>query len=99
MSYQDFEYEEPDDFSDGDEFDDGYPQDDEFPDDEFSDDDAAELLPCPECGEAIYEEAERCPYCGAYVVFSTGAWSGRPLWWVVLGLLGAAAVVYVFLRS
>src|SRR4051812_43962722 len=30
------------------------------------DDDEAEKLPCPECGEPVYEQAERCPHCGSY---------------------------------
>lgn len=26
---------------------------------------------CPECRSAIYEEADRCPYCGFYLLLDT----------------------------
>jgi len=70
---------------------------DQEPSDELDDefDDVAETVPCPNCGAEIYEEAERCPECGDYVTFGTNAWSGRPLWWIVLGMLGVVAMVIV----
>ena len=66
--------------------------DDEFDDYETGDDDS-ETVPCPSCGRDIFEDAERCPWCGDYVVADTSALSGRPSWWIVLGLLGVAAVI------
>lgn len=66
--------------------------------DEFDDDDA-ELVKCPSCGEEIFEEAQQCPYCGDYVVPSTSALGGRPFWFCVLGLLGVAATVFYLLSS
>ena len=66
----------------------------EYPDENDGlDDDGAETLPCPECGSQIYEEAEQCPICGAYVTFDRALWTNRPWWWILLGLLGMAAVV------
>ena len=73
-------YDELDDFEDSD-------------DDDELDEDGAETLPCPECGSQIYEEAEQCPICGAYITFDRGLWTNRPWWWILLGLLGMAAVV------
>ena len=65
--------------------------DEDWPDEDWADEDESnETLPCPECGESIYEDAEQCPYCGNYVVHSTSPWSGKPTWWVILGLLGIA---------
>jgi formylmethanofuran dehydrogenase subunit E len=61
------------------------------------DDDTAELVKCPSCGEEIYEEAEQCPYCGEYVTHTTAPLSGRPLWFCVLGVVGVAATVLYFL--
>jgi len=61
------------------------------PDDD--DDDQVETVPCPECGAQVYEEAERCPYCGGYITSSTHPLKGRPLWWVVLGVLGVVGLV------
>jgi hypothetical protein len=58
-----------------------------------SDDDYTVL--CPSCKADVYEDAERCPNCGAYITYSTSLWSGRSLVWIVLGLLGILAVIYV----
>lgn len=63
--------------------------------DEEADEDSVETVACPDCGEQIYEEAEQCPYCGQYVTHSTSPWSGRPWWFVVLGLAGIVAVIWI----
>jgi len=62
-------------------------------DEEIDDDSSIELLPCPECGEMIYEEAEQCPACGRYVLRHSHQWLGRPWWWLVLGILGIGATI------
>ena len=67
----------------------------EYPDESDDHDDEAALVDCPECGGAIYEEAEQCPLCGAYVTHRSSLWTGRSLWWIVLGVLGIAAVILV----
>lgn len=56
-------------------------------------DDSALTAPCPHCRRDIYEDAVRCPYCGTYVVWHHSVWLARAWWWIVLGLLGAAAVI------
>jgi hypothetical protein len=68
-------------------------EDHEYPDEpESDDDDADETIPCPHCGEPVYEDAERCPSCGRYRSREEiGA--GRPPWWIVLGVLIGLAVV------
>jgi len=68
--------------------------DNEFPDENGDDDEALETRPCPNCGAEIYEEAEQCPSCGEYVTFDSHPLSGRPKWWILLGLIGMAAVIY-----
>ncbi len=57
------------------------------------DDDVNEVVPCPKCSAEIYEDAERCPVCGEYVVHGANPWSGQPVWWVVLGLAGVLALI------
>lgn len=62
-----------------------------------SDEDAelSETVPCPECGAEIYEDAFQCPVCGSYLPGqSSSPWAGRPLWWILLGLLGTGALIY-----
>lgn len=52
--------------------DDGYDDDAydfEGPEDaDLEDDDETVTVPCPHCGEPIPELADRCPYCGDWVV-------------------------------
>lgn len=61
--------------------------------DEADDDDNLETEPCPNCGREIYEDAEQCPYCGEYIIRSSNPLSGRPTWWIVLGILGLLAFI------
>ena len=70
--------------------------DHEFPEEDDFDDDQSETAPCPECGAEVYEDAVQCPHCGAYVTHDTRVWSGRPTWWIALGVLGILAVVLAF---
>lgn len=72
----------------------------ELPDEDeegYGDDEGeSSTVDCPACGAEIYEDSEQCPVCGEYVTHSTSAWDGKPLWWVILGLAGIGAVLYVF---
>lgn len=54
----------------------------------------AGTIECPHCGAEIYEEAPQCPRCGEYVVHGTGEfWKNKPIWYVLLALLGIVAVI------
>lgn len=77
-------------------------EDDEFDWDEETDDtweeDEELTVPCPACGTEIYEDAPQCPVCGEYVTRSSGrVWEGKPVWYILLGLLGILAVTLVLL--
>lgn len=80
---------------DDEEFDDlGPDADDSDADDSDADDSGdSETRPCPACGKAVYEDADRCHHCGEHIVWGTGHWVGRPLWWVALAVAGIVAVV------
>ena len=70
--------------------------DDEYPDDDFNDDDlddVTETVSCPNCGAEVYEDAVACPVCGEYITPDNRVWAGRPIWWIVLGLLGIVAMI------
>ena len=71
-----------------------YPDSDDFDEDDF-DDESSETIPCPECGAEVYEDAVCCPACGTYITADNSIWSGRPGWWILLGLLGILAVIVV----
>lgn len=70
-------------------------EDHEYPDDDDSDDDWEEtdVAPCPRCGAEIAADSVRCPICGDYVTAETAVWQGKAWWWVLLGVLGIAAVI------
>jgi hypothetical protein len=70
----------------------------ENPDDDWQadvpyDDDEPDELPCPNCDALIAEDSVRCPICGEYVTWDTRAWTGKPWWWIVLGLAGIMAFI------
>ena len=71
-------------------------EDDEYPD-EPDDDNETETAFCPKCGAEVYEDAVRCPVCEAYITPTSGSrlWTGRSVWWIVLGALGVAATIAV----
>ncbi|MGD8451780.1 MAG: zinc ribbon domain-containing protein [Phycisphaerae bacterium] len=72
------------------------PTDDEYEEDgydpeepdgaDLDDDDETVTVPCPHCGEEIPETADRCPYCGDWVVQGGehGAVSRGPAYVVLL---------------
>jgi hypothetical protein len=70
-------------------------QDDEFDEDPVDEDEGSEpTYPCPGCGEAVYEEADACPYCGEYLSFDNPPGPGQP-WWIWLGaMLGLIAILW-----
>lgn len=74
--------------------------DDEFDEDDLDegyDDDSIELVSCPECGAEIYEEAEQCPVCGAYVTFRSAPLANWPPVLLWLALVGCIAVTLVLI--
>jgi hypothetical protein len=74
---------EPDDESD----------DAEYPEDPGFGNPETDTIRCPECGTDVYDDAVQCPSCGHYLEADTNPWSGRSLWWIVVGLLGVVAAV------
>jgi hypothetical protein len=68
----------------------------EAPDEPADDDDDAETIPCPHCGESVYEEAERCPHCEHYLSQEDAPAGRKPVWFIV-GAMAALAVVYMWI--
>jgi uncharacterized paraquat-inducible protein A len=70
-------------------------RDDEYPDEPWDEDDASEWIDCPECGAAVYEDAEQCPSCGHWLTDAdrSAAGRGRSTWNTISGI----AVVLVAL--
>ncbi|MGE3807850.1 MAG: hypothetical protein AB7K24_24565 [Gemmataceae bacterium] len=64
------------------------------------DDDGLELVPCPYCGESIYEDSVRCPECGNYLSEEDEARPPRRLpIWFALGLCAALFVALSWILS
>ncbi len=71
----------------------------EYPD-EDDEDTQSDTRPCPNCGADVYEDAEQCPVCGQYITSgSRSLWARRSAWWILLGLLGMGAVLWVLLAG
>lgn len=43
---------------------------------------SVDLVSCPECGAAVYEAAEKCHRCGAWIVSYGADRHSRP-WWIM----------------
>ncbi len=71
-----------------------YDVDSEGPDLEDCTSEDADLdeIPCPSCGQMVYEEAEQCPHCREWVV---RRWSSRG----ILGLVLIVIVIVTFLYA
>jgi hypothetical protein len=43
-------------------------------------------LPCPSCGNMVYDDTDRCPHCGDWVMPLAAAASSRSnwIWWTAL---------------
>jgi hypothetical protein len=75
-------------------FDDEFEEDPEGPQESDlagQDDDEMATVPCPCCGEPIPEIADRCPYCGDWVV--AGGARGRPARGAAFAVVVALAVL------
>lgn len=63
---------------------------------DWDDEETDATTPCPYCGEAIYEDAPRCPHCERYVSAEDAPPARKP-WWLIPGLLVCLFCVYLWL--
>ncbi|HJT76359.1 MAG TPA: hypothetical protein VJ739_04080 [Gemmataceae bacterium] len=59
------------------------------------DDEGGGTVPCPYCGEAVYEDAVRCPRCENYISKEDSPPRRQPVW-MVLGVLAVLAIVLMW---
>ena len=55
--------------------------------DQADDDPEGDQLPCPSCGNMIFDDTDRCPHCGDWVMPLAAAASSRGgiwVWWTAL---------------
>jgi uncharacterized paraquat-inducible protein A len=70
--------------------------DDFEPDEPEDEDDDDETIPCPHCGQPVYEDAERCPHCERYLS-QEDAPAGRKPVWIIIGAVAVMTVVYIWI--
>jgi uncharacterized protein (DUF983 family) len=69
-------------YADDDDDDDGWDDDDL---DSEADDPAT--IPCPFCGDEIYDDTPRCPACGRYLSAEDQAAGGKPAWVIATAVI------------
>jgi hypothetical protein len=67
---------------------------------DLADEDADETptVPCPRCRREIPDFADRCPYCGDWVVQASGAPLRRNLWFILLVVLAILLILAFWVR-
>ena len=70
-------------------------EEDRDEDEEYPDDGSVDTDPCPVCGKPVYEQAERCPHCGSYILEEDST-KRQPLWIIVGTLLMLAGIIVVW---
>jgi hypothetical protein len=76
-----------------------YPDDDWDEPDEYEGGDASDegdTIPCPYCGEDVYEDSIRCPRCENYLSREDAPPRRHPLW-IALGALAVLAIVLMWI--
>jgi len=61
-------------------------------------DENAELVPCPYCGDDVYEQAERCPHCGKYISEedTPDHAAARFPSWLIVGVIACLVAVLIW---
>ncbi len=77
-----------------------YP-DDDFDDPVYAEDDGEEnlTLPCPEYGREVFEDADQCPHCGAWITPLTARRGAAGGWTRLAAIVVIAAMLFWLLRS
>lgn len=66
---------------------------------ENSDEDEDTTLPCPACGETIYDDAERCPACGLYFSREHDRSQFKKPTWIIATVLLCLLIVLLWAAS
>ena len=88
---------DPDEF-DAESWDAGDPDGPQARDISNGDDDETPTVPCPSCRRPVPDFAEKCPYCGDWIVPSAGRPARHSTWFAAAALIALLAFVawYVF---
>jgi hypothetical protein len=70
--------------------------DDDYSGFDTSPDDSEATMPCPHCGEEIYDDAEQCPACGRYLSDEDSPAQSQP-WWILIGVAICILIVIAWM--
>lgn len=71
--------------------------DHDWDEDAEEDVDDDESIPCPYCGESMYEESVQCPHCGNYLSEEDRPHKRKPLWLILAAIACLlAALLWIF---
>lgn len=59
-------------------------------------DEETPTVPCPGCDREIPDFVDRCPYCGDWVVQSSGAPARRSPWFILLVLVAVVLILMLW---
>jgi hypothetical protein len=57
-----------------------------------------DLLPCPCCGAMVYDDSERCPHCGDWIMPLASTARGKSRVWILAAVLAIIALLLWILR-
>jgi hypothetical protein len=70
------------------------PQERDLTDD---DEDETPTVPCPHCRREVPDFADRCPYCGDWIVQSSCAPARRRVWFIVIVLIVVLLILAIWI--
>lgn len=50
-------------------------------------------LPCPSCGAMVYDDTDRCPHCGDWIMPMAASARSRSGIWIVAAIMAIIAVL------
>jgi len=60
--------------------------------------DEPEMLPCPFCSAQVYEETQRCPHCGNWIMPLAASTRSRSKLWIIAAILALIAIIVFIIR-
>jgi RNA polymerase subunit RPABC4/transcription elongation factor Spt4 len=76
----------------------GPARDEDLDDEDLAEDaDEETAIPCPHCGEDVYDDTEQCPTCGTWLLRHGRAATGWRNWFVVTGVVVALLTILTWI--
>jgi len=66
--------------------------------DEGDDDPEEDQLPCPSCGRMVFDDTDRCPHCGDWIMPVAASSRQRHAIWVVAAVLATLGILLWIIR-